>query len=319
MDHEPFDALTRLFATRGSRRRALVAIIAAGVLRAAPAEVLAGRRHRRHKGGSGHLVPGAEAGSCSSPTHCQPGPGRTNAGCDFSGSTTLRGRDVHGAIFANSNFTRADLSGADLRGAVLNGACLVDADLTGAVIDNSTVLAGAIACRTTMPNGTINNAGCNQGTSCCPTEGGLGSGGATPCVAVFDRPGCRYQGGALVCPGGNLRGYQLSGCNLSGANLRGANLREAKLTDAKLTGADLTKADLSTAKLNRADLTRATLSDADLTRADLTDAWLLFANLQAADVTGVIWNGTICPDGFRVESPNTCCGRLDGAIPRAGC
>ncbi len=71
----------------------------------------------------------------------------------------LGGADLSGAVLAvadlsGANLGGADLSGAVLTGAVLSGAVLAVADLSGAVLMN------ARFCRTTMPEGTINNADC---------------------------------------------------------------------------------------------------------------------------------------------------------------
>jgi hypothetical protein len=68
------------------------------------------------------------------------------------------------ACLARSVFRRADLRFSDLQ-----GTCLVDADLTGAVTNTSTNFWNAIFCRTKMPDGSINNSGCGNGTACCPT------------------------------------------------------------------------------------------------------------------------------------------------------
>ena len=98
-------------------------------------------------------------------------------------------------MLSRANFANANASGADFRGAILADACLVDAILLDARIDNSTVLRGAIFCNTRMPDGTINNAGCDRPTACCPTscEGdGCGPvGGAAPCDVCPD--GCEFD------------------------------------------------------------------------------------------------------------------------------
>ena len=98
--------------------------------------------------------------------------------------------DARGAILANTNFTGADASGADFRAAVLNGACFVDADLTDARIDNSTVLDRAIFCNTVMPDGSIDNSGCGQQSTCCPCPDGnctTNLGDQPDCAGVLKR------------------------------------------------------------------------------------------------------------------------------------
>jgi hypothetical protein len=195
MDREQFDALTRLFGTKGSRRSALTALIGAVFLRQDADTILAGGRTRKGKGkgkDKGHhhkkhkgkrrrrsIAPPPRViprpltpvvANCFPGTNCNfPGAGVVAKGCDFSDSTTFRDLDASGGIFSGANFTNADLSGADFRGALLDGACLVGADLHDARLDTSTLLEGAIFCRTVMPDGSINDTGCSHGTSCCPT------------------------------------------------------------------------------------------------------------------------------------------------------
>jgi uncharacterized protein YjbI with pentapeptide repeats len=95
----------------------------------------------------------------------------------------------------------------------------------------------------------------------------------------------------------------------------GANLRTATLSGCPLVDADLPGADLLGANLGGANLTSADLSGANLTYAYLGDA-----TLAGADLSGVLWQGTTCPDGTNSNSNGTtCCGHLNGAAPRAGC
>jgi hypothetical protein len=137
------------------------------------------RRRRHHRGKNDDHNDDEKPTVCYPGTHCFPGHGATNAGCDFSGSDVFRDVDAHGAILSDTNFTGADASGANFRGAVLNGACFVDATLDGAIIDNSTVLDDAIFCHTVMPDGSLNNTGCNNPTACCPTEHDPSAAGCT--------------------------------------------------------------------------------------------------------------------------------------------
>ena len=168
MDRGLFDALTRLVASRQSRRAAIAALLGAMLPGHHPAATLARRRKRKQKGHD-QEEPSPGAGPCFPGTHCQPTRGGAHAGCDFGVSAALRGRNMRGAVLSGANFTLADLRGADFRGAVLDGACLLGANLAGAVIDETTVLGDAIFCRTIMPDGSLNNSGCEQGTACCPT------------------------------------------------------------------------------------------------------------------------------------------------------
>lgn len=89
-----------------------------------------------------------------------------------------QGADLSGANLSGANLYAADLSGANLTGANLNAANLSDANLTGANLTNANLnaylgwanltdanltgadTAGAYICRTTMPDGSVNNIGC---------------------------------------------------------------------------------------------------------------------------------------------------------------
>ena len=75
---------------------------------------------------------------------------------------------AQGSNLSGANFTGAQMAEANFQGADLGGACLVGANLLGAAIDNSTNLKDAIFCRTLMPDGSLNDSGCDQGTPCCP-------------------------------------------------------------------------------------------------------------------------------------------------------
>lgn len=113
--------------------------------------------------------PARAAAACYGGSNCTPGPGKNLSKCNYAGSATLKGKNLKGANLGNASVARGDASGSNLQGANLGGACLVDAKLTGATISSSTNFSTAIRCRTTMPDGSIDNAGCNLGTACCPT------------------------------------------------------------------------------------------------------------------------------------------------------
>jgi hypothetical protein len=100
-------------------------------------------------------------------TTCRPGKGTNTSRCDFAFSTVLHNKDVRGANLSQSNFVGADLRGADLRGTNLSGSCFVSADLTGARLGASVNLHDAIFCNTTLPDGRIDNSGCEGTTPCC--------------------------------------------------------------------------------------------------------------------------------------------------------
>jgi len=161
MDRRQFDGLARLVSANlpQSRRRALAALVGAVVLGRAPAASLAKGRGKVK----------AQAKTCYPGTQCSPGRGKNNSGCDFSNSTTFIEQDVRGSNLSNANFTDTDAWGADFRGANLSGACFVNATLLDAKLGNSVNLDKAIFCHTIMPDGSIDDSGCDKATACCPT------------------------------------------------------------------------------------------------------------------------------------------------------
>ena len=84
-------------------------------------------------------------------------------------STNLRMANFSGANLTDTVFTGSTLSGATFAGAILinvvfdhtglSDVDMTDADLTGAAF-NGTDISSVIFCRTTMPDGTLNNEGC---------------------------------------------------------------------------------------------------------------------------------------------------------------
>ncbi len=94
--------------------------------------------------------------------------GNICSGCDLR-RADLRRANLRQAILTRSDLSRADLGGANLReadlsavnlrGADLRGADLTDATLSGASL-TGTRLGGAILCRTTMPDDSIETGGC---------------------------------------------------------------------------------------------------------------------------------------------------------------
>jgi hypothetical protein len=62
------------------------------------------------------------------------------------------------------------MRGAGFRGANLSGSCFVGANLLNAHLDSAVNLHGSIFCGTRMPDGSMNDSGCAQGTACCPTS-----------------------------------------------------------------------------------------------------------------------------------------------------
>ena len=169
MDRGRFDGLARLVSAnmKQSRRRALAVILGAVALGQSPVVPPASGKTRRKR--KARAKARATAEPCFPGTGCILGPGRDNAGCDFSHSTTLVGKNVSGSDLRGANFIGANAFGANFQGADLGDSCFVDANLLNAKLDGADT-SDAIFCRTVMPDGTINESGCNKGTACCPTE-----------------------------------------------------------------------------------------------------------------------------------------------------
>ena len=193
MDRDRFDAFTRLFASRGSRRAALGVLFGAKMLglaletEASKGKVDArGRGNGRSKGQGRSRARGkqraakrgkshkdrqpravAEAANCCATGNCAPGAGRNLGKCCYQGQD-LSGKSFRGANLGSASFAGATLTGADLRSANLDKTCLVDADLTGARLTGANT-GTAIFCRTVMPDGSPTDSGCTKGTACCPT------------------------------------------------------------------------------------------------------------------------------------------------------
>lgn len=266
--------------------------------------------------------------ACYAGTDCSPGRGKTNAGCDFSGTTIFVGLNARGATLSDANFTGADLLEADLRGAVLNGSCFVDADLTGAMIDNSTVRETAIFCNTAMPDGTIDNSGCGRQDACCPCPGGActtAPGDQPDCAAVLTRAGCAFSRDAQsgierwqCFPGASLRGADLSGCRLTHAHLVSVQLQDAFLNRAILNDANLRSARLDGATMDSVSVVNTRFDNAVLYRASMADNDQRNAVIQGADLRLRDWSRTVCPDGIRVGGSHpTCCNNLNGSTAKS--
>lgn len=177
VDATQFDRLTRGFFAAASRRRTVGALLAGtlGPLGAPLAEARKNRKKQRKRKRK-HRKQKRRNRPCYPGKACLPGPGKDNAGCDFTASVRFFDLDVSGSDLSQTNLTGAQLAGADLRSSNLGGACLVGANLLNASIDSSTNLDGAIFCRTLMPDGSFNDDGCDKGTRCCPTPASCADG-----------------------------------------------------------------------------------------------------------------------------------------------
>lgn len=87
-------------------------------------------------------------------------------GADFTGAVLVNAGFRSGTNLVNANFTGADLRDAQFNNVFLRGTNFTDADLTGAYgvlyqeLSEDPFLERPLFCRTTMPDGVINNEGC---------------------------------------------------------------------------------------------------------------------------------------------------------------
>lgn len=170
MNAKRFDNLARGLLTTITRRRGIGALLAGtlGPLGFTMAEAKKKRKKKRRKRKRKRKQKRRNR-RCYTGTRCEPGRDQNTARCNFANSVRFFELDVQGADLSEANFTGAQLAKANLEGVDLSGACLVGANLLDATIDDATNLDGAIFCRTLMPDGSINDEGCGQGTRCCPT------------------------------------------------------------------------------------------------------------------------------------------------------
>ena len=105
---------------------------------------------------------------CFDNTSCTISNGRNLGSCNFGASEAFREATCNGCNLDNANLRGADLRQANLSGTNLHDTCLVEANLTGAIVEGS-LLREAVLCRTTMPDGSISNSGCDAPTACCAT------------------------------------------------------------------------------------------------------------------------------------------------------
>jgi len=107
--------------------------------------------------------------SCWRAGACIAGKGANVSQCNLQGYAPTATLNCTGCNVSRANLRGARLEGANFTRANLSGSCLVDATFANAIFANNTNLANAIFCRTTMPDGTVNNSGCGKATACCAT------------------------------------------------------------------------------------------------------------------------------------------------------
>ena len=206
----------------------------------------------------------------------------------------LEGANLEGANLQYTNLELANLEGANLKNTNLKNARLVETKLTRANLLNANISNIQIFktefCETIMPDGSIKNSYCPEGSYQSYTEQDTN-------VVLSGEEAKKKLFGDNECVGCNLNGTSLSGNILRGANLtkatlRGADLRGADLHEAKLRESDLRGADLQRADLQGADLSYSEMPYADLNEADLQGADLFGANLKNAKFCK-----TTMPDG----------------------
>lgn len=163
VDGTHFDDLAKRLSQARTRRFAIGGLLTGVLL---PLDAAARGKGKRRKRVQAQEEPCWRAGACIVSK------GSNVSRCDLSGDTAPDGLDCTRCNLSRANLYQADFSGVDFTRANLSGACLVDADFRDATFANSTNLANAIFCRTTMPDGSLNNSGCGLGSSCCPTNCG---------------------------------------------------------------------------------------------------------------------------------------------------
>ena len=212
MDDERFDELIKRVGatqlTRGTALRGLaggtLAAVLGAVLSAGGTAAKRKKRKPRGKERKDRQNPKrihARQEECWPGVKCTPAKGANVSRCDLEGSPAFTDLDCTRCNLSYANLRGVDATGANFTRANLSYACLVDADLTGATIASTTNLSFAIFCRTTMPNGNVNNSGCNKGTDCCPTcNRGFGQSCGAPGQVCCNGFVC--QGNTCVCPVG---------------------------------------------------------------------------------------------------------------------
>ncbi len=203
MEDDRFDRLSK--AIGANRRRVLGGLVASALL---PLETTArgknGKRTNKGPARGKHRVT-AQAEPCWRAGACIVSKGSNVSQCDLAGSTAFTGLDCTRCNISRANLRGADLRGANLTRANLSGSCLVDANLSGAIVTNSTNLYNAIFCNTTMPDGSVNDSGCASGTACCPTQSCVSNADCGPCGRCSSGRCVAVPNLSVACDGSPLR------------------------------------------------------------------------------------------------------------------
>lgn len=172
MDRERFDALARVLGTSGSRRGTIGALMGGALFGVGlTAEAKKPKKSQKSK-------------SCFGDKTCEfPEDGKKFDGCNLAGTNihkcngcSFRNANLasanfdegsfQGASFREANLRSADFAYADVSGVSFRDACLVDADFTGANIDGAS-FRGSIRCATLLPDGSVDDSGCDKVNNCC--------------------------------------------------------------------------------------------------------------------------------------------------------
>jgi hypothetical protein len=199
MDANRFDAMARTLDISRNRRGMLGAMLAAIGLTVpdgdgAVAEKRRGKGKRNRRRGKGQCA------DCSGRSVAE---GADLRGCDLDGrdlsGADLRSAELDGACLRSANLAGARLSSADFEGADVRGANFTDADLDRADIRNWRA-DGAVFCRTTMPDGSLNSADCPPGSgdgTCLVLSELCSEFGGSPCCDYGTR-GNTFCGGTVI-------------------------------------------------------------------------------------------------------------------------
>ena len=182
MDRVRFDALTRLLAAGGSRRGVLGALLGGTLLGGLEA---AAKKKNKNKNKRKNKNKQQSDDTCFGTLECEfPSDGKDFEDCYFENANVgscngcnFRGADLgyadltegsyQGASFRSAGLRNAYLDYSDVSGASFRDACLNRTSFLGANIDGAD-FRGAFLCDTQMPDGSIDDSGCDNLPDCCP-------------------------------------------------------------------------------------------------------------------------------------------------------